>query len=708
MDTDGAQPTPASTGTSQHPEPPVDSLAYRLLQTKLLSRLVGDDSEPVKVDRFVIERELGAGGMGTIYAAWDEQLQRRVALKFLHPTGADAASELRLFREAQALAQLSHPNVVPIFDVGRHEGRVWLAMEHIPGQTLRDWGKTPRSQAELLEAWIAAGRGLAGIHASGLVHRDIKPANVMLGEDGRVRIVDFGLVRIAEASHPGSSEAGLLSAAEWAEGLTQPDGFVGTPAYAAPEQMTGDAIDARSDQFSFCVSLWEALCGKRPLRERRPDGQPVLRKGEHLPKRIHRALGRGLAMDPQERFDDMQGLLAALVAPRRRWLVPSLVGSCAAALGLVAGMIALGAPTAVAANPCAGAGTQIDEVWSEDSLAGLGTVLSEASAARTREVLDQWVGDWRSTAREACEAVHVRQQRSPASLDRRGVCLARRLARLTALGAAIEGGQITSDEQLIAWLARLEEPGDRLSESVLHSNIEAPPREHAQEVALVRQALVGLGMWTSGTSLARRTAEVEKLHSRATEIGWRPLIGEVALELGHLHILASDAFAARKQLGQALDSAELTDDAELQALTWSALNRVERRLSFDHERAEWTWEREAAVFTDLRPTLRQRARLLMDQALGLELASKRPEAEQVLREALSLYEAAGPTTAWEQASVLRTLANLVMEIGRSEEALVLQRRARELKTSCKPTSFHTRSHKLRVVVQGETAEHPRT
>ncbi|MCH9682931.1 MAG: protein kinase, partial [Deltaproteobacteria bacterium] len=514
---------------------------------------------------------------------------------------------------------------------------------------------------------------------AGLVHRDIKPDNVMIGDDGRVRVVDFGLVRLGGASQPGASETALVTVPEWTDGLTAHDGFVGTPAYAAPEQLGGEVLDARCDQFAFCVSLWEALCGERPCRARGPDGRPGPKEGERLPARIQRALSRGLALDPQQRWDDMESLLDALQSPRRRWLVPSLVGTGAAALGLAAGMMMLGEPVAVAEDPCAHAGARLGEVWSAQSLQPLDAVLPEPSVTRARELLDGWATDWQDTARQACEDVHVRQQRSAQSLDRRGVCLDRRLAEFGALAAAVEAGQITEDRQLVAWLGRLEDPRDCLGEALLDSDIEAPPSEQAEQIDALRQQLVGLGMSSSALSLAARIDEVQQLHTRATEIDWRPLVGEIALELGHLHTLGSDAVTARKWLGQALDLAELTGDMEIQALVWSALNRVERTLSFDTERAEWTLQRQAAVFTDLEPTRRQRARLATNRGLGFELASMRPQAEQSLREALRLYQSMGSTAAWEQATVLRTLGYLVMDTGRADEALGLLQRARELR-----------------------------
>jgi eukaryotic-like serine/threonine-protein kinase len=675
-------PTEPPTGDlARPPAPAVDSLAQRLLEARVLQRLVGDATGEIRVDRFVIERELGTGGMGTIYAAWDGQLQRRVALKFLHRSGADPAGEQRLFREAQALARLSHPNVVPVFQVGRHEGRVWLAMEHVAGQTLRAWAQAaPRSRGERLSVWLAAGRGLAAIHAAGLVHRDIKPDNVMIGDDGRVRIVDFGLVRLANAASDATSEAGRSTAAAWADGLTAEDGFVGTPAYAPPEQIEGGVIDARSDQFSFCVSVWEALCGRRPVRARDHDGRPIPPAGVRLPARILRALSRGLSLDPAQRFDDMERLLAMLAPPRRRWLAPSLSAAAAASVGLALGAMLIDDPAAVAVEtaPCARAGAEIDEVWAAERMQPLVAALPEAAVARTRALLDGWAADWRQAAREACEDVYVRRHRSPASLDLRGACLDRRLAELGAIAAGIEAGRVGSEHELVAWLGRLEAPRDCLGDAVLTGVASAVPAAQVDEVAQLRRDLIEVQLEGDARSLAARIADAEQLLHRARALGWSPLMGEAALALGRLHTLTGNGTAARLHLGEALDAGDRTRDVELQARAWSALNQVERLVALDVERARWAAQRHAGVLAAVPASPRQRAQLLTDQGLTQELAGAVVDAEASLREALALLEGEGSTAAWRQATVLRGLGNVLAHTGRAAEARALLARARDL------------------------------
>lgn len=257
---------------------------------------------------YLIRGVLGMGGMGVVYAADDARLGRRVALKLLRPLreGAEEEGRARLLREAQAMARLSHPNVLPIFELGTAEGRDFLAMEWVEGTTLAGWlRERERPWREVLEVFLAAGAGLAAAHRAGLVHRDFKPSNVLVGRDGRVRVTDFGLARHG-AEAQGAVTADEDAPAE-ASALTQQGRVPGTPAYMSPEQRAGQAVDARSDQYSFCVALHEALLGGRP-------SQRSARTSD-LPKHVRAALARGLAKAPEERFPSMDTLMAALAQP---------------------------------------------------------------------------------------------------------------------------------------------------------------------------------------------------------------------------------------------------------------------------------------------------------------------------------------------------------------------------------------------------------
>ena len=209
--------------------------------------------------------------MGVVVAAHDTELDRPVAIKFSRGAQRDRESNERLIREARSLAKLAHPNVITIHDSGVVDGELFIVMELVEGGTLRDWLEATRPWREIVEMFIAAGRGLVAAHEAGLVHRDFKPANVLVGADQRPRVSDFGLGGLE--GRP--SQAGSPSMAAGA-GLTQNGAVLGTPAYMAPEQRAGRPIDARADQFAFCVSLYDALLtgdgviGRVPTRRRIP------------------------------------------------------------------------------------------------------------------------------------------------------------------------------------------------------------------------------------------------------------------------------------------------------------------------------------------------------------------------------------------------------------------------------------------------------
>jgi predicted Ser/Thr protein kinase len=286
-----------------------------------------DDSEEPRVGRYTVLRKLGSGGMGVVYAAFDESLDRKVAIKVLRDRKGDPEGQGRLLREAQALARLSHPNVVGVHDVGTTaDGQIYIAMEFITGATLRDWlAEQPRSRAEILRVFAQAGRGLAAAHAVGLVHRDFKPDNVMVGIDGRVCVFDFGLARTTGERESGGrpSLTHRASVQRLVSSMTLAGTILGTPAYMAAEQHEGTGTDARTDIFSFCVALYEALYGERPFAGQNygelvaavrsgavrppPLGAPV-------PAWLRQILVRGLHPVPKDRWSDMPALLAALAA----------------------------------------------------------------------------------------------------------------------------------------------------------------------------------------------------------------------------------------------------------------------------------------------------------------------------------------------------------------------------------------------------------
>lgn len=280
------------------------------------------------VGRYRISERLGAGAMGVVYLAEDPQLHRTVAVKVHQRRGdADAA---RLLREARALARLSHPNVIVVHEVDTFEGDVFMAMEFVDGGSLRSWLEAgERSTGEILDMFTQAARGLAGAHAAGIVHRDFKPDNVLVGRDGRVRVVDFGLAREDSLESLEASVAAIDPLAITrpnATALTHTGAIVGTPAYMSPEQWAGHRADARSDQFAFAVALFEALYGQRPfigdtfavLARAVSSGEIVVpRRSRKIPKPMAKALLRALRPDPADRFPSMDALLQALTQPPR-------------------------------------------------------------------------------------------------------------------------------------------------------------------------------------------------------------------------------------------------------------------------------------------------------------------------------------------------------------------------------------------------------
>ena len=288
-----------------------------------------------QVGRFVIVAELGAGGMGVVFAAHDPMLDRQVALKVMRGAGDDAEEDRgRMLREGQAMARVTHPNVITVYEVGELGSMVFLAQELLDGGTLAQWLAQPHAQRAILDKFIAAGRGLAAAHAAGLVHRDFKPDNVLLGKDGRVRVADFGLARaLGTDALVGPTQRGGGPPREDSvtrspmDRLTRTGAVMGTPMFMAPEQHEGRRADERSDQFAFCVALYHALYGDWPfagktaiaLADNVINGvlQPPPPNKKVSP-RLRKILLRGLSVDPAARYPSMDALLAELESLPRR------------------------------------------------------------------------------------------------------------------------------------------------------------------------------------------------------------------------------------------------------------------------------------------------------------------------------------------------------------------------------------------------------
>ncbi len=395
--------------------------------------------------RYVVVDTVGKGGMGVVLSAYDTELGRRVALKvILHRKLREAEGRERLRREAQALAKLSHPNVVSVYDVGDVRGQVFIAMEYIDGPNLRDWlVVTPqRPWQEVLRAYAAAGRGLAAAHARGIVHRDFKPDNALIGADGRVRVTDFGLARIGDAS--GSEDFDAVDDSGTSLQITRTGAVIGTPAYMPIEQHQGAAPDPRSDQFSFCVSLYEALYGYRPFegRTREALSCAVLR-GELLPppphspvpSRVFRALERGLRPQRERRHDTMNALLRALRVRRseRSWKWWAAGGG-----GVVLGALGVTWSSGAEDVPCGSMDEHLRDRWGPSTRQRLTAALVDPEQPYARnversvaEALDRYATSWVEARTRACRATAAGEQ-SEALLDRSMACLDARLERFDA------------------------------------------------------------------------------------------------------------------------------------------------------------------------------------------------------------------------------------------------------------------------------------
>ncbi len=549
---------------------------------------------PLRIGRFTTIKQLGSGGMGVVYIAYDEQLDRKIAIKLLHARPSRDATSLghaRLVREAQAMAHVAHPNVATVYEVGEYDGQVFLAMELVEGPTLGEWLKAkPRTWREIVAMFIQAGRGLAAAHTAGIVHRDFKPDNVLVGTDDRARVLDFGLARpSSDTPTVPPTEPVVLDrlSISLSNRLTQVGSLVGTPAYMSPEQYVRADADARSDQFSFCVSLFEALYGTRPFA-----GQTLaelmaavsrgkIRQPKHhrnIPTWLYAIVARGLHVDPDDRWPDMPALLAALShdpARRRRRLLLRLGSVAVIALAIFTSLRL----RALDAEVCSGGQTLLRGIWDAEQrplvhAALLATELPYAPdvAQHTVAMLDAYAERWTTAYTQACTATAIRKEQSQELLDRRMACLDRRRQALRALVELFTNADAQVAERAVQSTATLPHIDRCADLSYLQARI--PPPEQPQAATLLAQTRVQLSQAGALIAAGRFTGAqhlVDTAMANAKSLGYAPLLAEAEHLRGTLALGQGNFAAADEALRAAYITARAADDREQAAAAAIAL-----------------------------------------------------------------------------------------------------------------------------------------
>ena len=571
-----------------------------------------------QIGKYVIRCTIGAGGCGTVYAAYDPLLEREVALKLLTRTrGQDGettdAGWATLVREARMLARLSEPQVVTVYDVGDDDGQAYLAMQMVTGGDLKDWiarhrgddAADPRPLPAVLELLEQAGRGLSVAHEAGVVHGDFKPANVLVDKRGRAKVSDFGIARLAEAAArfdlsetlPPPAIVSALDTGDPSEGgeqalrtFTTGEGLaiVGTPAYMAPEQFDGAAADVVSDVYAFCATLYHAVYGVLPfaggtlmeLAARKTEGTLAPPRQPAVPTWLSKVIGRGLSVDRAQRYPTMAALLAELEAgrrpPRRRWFIAIGVGAGA---GIAAMLMAV---TASTQPGCEEIGD--DFPWTEDVHQQVHAQLTEAGGAsvtvdRITTRMDAFATEWLQTRTLACEATWA----EPETAHQAFACLRRRRSVARALvqtwgepdpkvDAAQTAVSLLASVTVCADANALAEQPDLPDEPALREKVIAARTQ--LDAATVRARL---------GSAADALGDAKAVYDEAAGLGYGPLIAQSALTYGQALAISGELEPARQRLRAAFFEAQKWDDHETAAAAAGRLVHVVGTRLDEHE-----------------------------------------------------------------------------------------------------------------------------
>ena len=661
--------------------------------------MVGSYQRGDTLDHFVVIEQLGEGGMGVVLSAYDPDLDRRVALKLLLAERDEDDDIQRLFREAKAMARLSHPNVVTVYEVGLVDEQVFIAMELVEGVPLDEWLAAEQPHAEqIIDAFIAAGKGLGAAHQAGMIHRDFKPANVIVGNDGRVRVLDFGLARTAPDWQERSEHAEPTEH-ERLDVLTRPGANGGTPEYMSPEQYLGQEIDERSDQFSFCVALYEGLFRRRPFiadELRDLSGEQVAHqvgeigdeKGDRVAAPVRRILARGLQPSRRDRYSSMAELLGELEASRSTKRPSYRFAALAMALTVVGAVGVWQARAAGAEQPCEGAARHLVGVWDDVVRARLERALlftdrphAKITSRLVSTRLDDYATAWSGAHKSACEATHVHGEQSSELLDLRVHCLKRRLSEFDALvvalsnqpSAAVVDEAVKATFQLtpLAICADV----DRLTAAI------PPPagRETRAAVAVLRNRLDGAAALSRIGHLEQAIEIAERVVAEARQVAYRPVLAESLTLLGELGNASGESDQTEATLREAARVAAECGDHRLVAAN---LTRLIYRIGNLEDRRKEALEigpfaEIAVIHAQSDPVLE--GRLLRSLGVVLESEGRPAAAIDHHRLAISLFVDALGDEHPEVATSFNNLGTVYAQQGKYELAMEQFRRAQAIR-----------------------------
>ena len=668
-------------------DPPSAPLEERIAQEAARAKLFGAAAQPQRLDRYIVIDTLGSGAMGTVYAAYDPKLDRRVALKLVRHQSEQ--QDARLIREAQALAQVSHPNIVQVYDVGSMrfgvQSHVFIAMELIEGTTLRSWLEDKdRSLDEIVGVFTQVGEGLAAAHRGGLVHRDFKPDNVLVGDDGRPRVLDFGLVRRGERETTvdtpmPEADVGPSSV----DRLTRTGTIMGTPAYMSPEQHQGSAVDARSDQFAFCVALHEGLHGVRPFAgDTLPELATNVIEGRRakieskrtLPGRLRAALERGLATDPADRFESMDMLLVEL-KHRPRWRAGAVVLGLAAA-----GTLAWATLGRADAQPCSADGEPLGEVWnearSEELRAAFGASdlgFAQRTAAQAVDNLDAYAVAWDASRLDACRQTRIDGTQSEHMFDLRMSCLERRKGEVAALLDVFADPDEAVITRAVELAGSLPPPSKCDDTERLLAAVPPPDAAIAGAVAEQQQRLAEARTLQRAGKFGEAMALFEDIAAEARSLAYAPLLADALGHLANAKEVAQDLPAAEALGVEAFQVALAAGAAEPMALAASNLVSTIGAKQRRYKEAEvWIGHARAAVERTGGDAV-QTARLQHREGTIAFMQERHEDAAKLLRAACEGAEEALGPEAPDVIKCRRGLASALNHVGQSEEAMAMAR-----------------------------------